>query len=135
MSLPWVRLDSHIASHDKVLALLSDTHPKRWQAAFSYVCAIGWSGDQGTDGRIPIAALPFIHGTKQTARLLVIDRGFGQLWREHIGGWEIVNFAERQELSAITAGKREAARVASEKANCVRWHGTKCWGAGGCSRD
>src|SRR5437868_7186513 len=61
MSLPWVRLDSNIASHDKILALLSDPSPKRWQAAASYMFALGWSGDHGTDGRIPQAALPFVH--------------------------------------------------------------------------
>jgi hypothetical protein len=131
MALPWFRVDSHIASHDKVLKLLSDPSPKRWQAAFSYVCAIGWSVDQGTDGQILPMALPFVHGTATTARLLVTYR----LWREAPHGWEIVNFAERQELSAITAGKQEARRVAAEKGNCSRWHGPDCWGPKGCGRD
>jgi hypothetical protein len=130
MALPWVRLDSHIASHDKILALTSDPSPKRFQAAFSYVCALGWSGDQGTDGRIPRVALPFVHGNTATARLLVTYR----LWKETQNGWEIVNYAERQELSVITAGKREARRISAEKANCSRWHGPKCWiGEAGCS--
>jgi hypothetical protein len=78
MSLPWVRIDSNIASHDKILQLLADPSAKRWQAAFSYVCAIGWSGDHGTDGRVPAMALPFVHGTTATARLLVTYR----LWEE-----------------------------------------------------
>lgn len=123
MALPWVRLDSHIASHDKILALLADPSPKRYQAAFSYVCAIGWSGDQGTDGRIPTTALPFVHGNAATARLLVKY----QLWDEGLACWTIRNFAERQELAVITAGKREMRRVAAEKGNCVRWHGPTCW--------
>jgi hypothetical protein len=128
MALPWVRLDSHIASHDKILALISDPSAKRWQAAFSYVSAIGWSGDQGTDGRVPKTALPF---TTSTARLLVKY----QLWDEALTGWTIRNFAERQELSVITAGKREMKRVAAEKGNCVRWHGPTCWEDGrGCAR-
>lgn len=129
MTLPWVRLDSHIGSHDKVLSLLSDPSPRRWQAAFSYVSALGWAGDQGTNGAIPRVALPFIHGTNVTARLLVTYR----LWEESLNGWQIVNFLERQELTAITAGKREAARIAGQKANCVRWHGPTCWGGDGCS--
>lgn len=129
MSLPWVRLDSHIGSHDKILNLLADPSPKRWQAAFSYTCALGWSGDQGTDGMIPAVALGFVHGTSVTARLLVKYR----LWQEELTGWSIVNFMERQELAAVTAGKREAARVASQKANCTRWHGPSCWKDGvGC---
>lgn len=130
MALPWVRLDSHIGSHDKILSLLADPSPKRWQAAFSYCCALGWSGDQGTDGRIPPVALGFIHGTTTTARLLVKYR----LWSEAVNGWEIVNYAERQELTVITAAKREGRRVAAEKANCNRWHGKNCWTEKGCAR-
>ena len=78
MGLPWVRLDANISTHDKILYLASDPSAARWQAAFSYVCAIGWSGDQGTDGRISQVALPFVHGTATTARLLVKY----QLWDE-----------------------------------------------------
>lgn len=131
MGLPWVRIDSHIASHDKVLNLLSDPSPKRWQAAFSYVCAIGWSGDQGTDGFVPKVALQFVHGSEATARLLVKYR----LWEEALTGWQIHNYADRQELAAITASKQEAKRMAAEKGNCSRWHGPDCWKKGrGCSR-
>jgi hypothetical protein len=131
MALPWVRLDSHIGSHDKILSLLADPSAKRFQAAFSYVCALGWSGDQGTDGRIPTPALPFVHGNAATARLLVKY----QLWDEGAGCWMIRNFAERQELAAITAGKRESRRFAAEKGNCSRWHGPTCWTDGkGCAR-
>lgn len=129
MSLPWVRLDSNIASHDKILNLLSDPSPKKWQASASYMFALGWSGDHGTDGRIPAAALPFIHGTAQTARLLV---KYG-LWEERPAAWEIRNFATRQELSVVTAGKQEMRRVAAEKANCTRWHDPGCWAKGRCS--
>lgn len=131
MTLPWVRLDSHIGSHDKILNLLSDPSPKRWQAAFSYVCALGWSGDQGTDGAVPTVALGFVHGTSTTARLLVKYR----LWEEALTGWTIVNYAERQELTVITAAKREGRRIAAEKANCARWHGPKCWNAKGCGHE
>lgn len=132
MSLPWVRLDSHIGSHDKILGLLADPSPKRWQAAFSYCCALGWAGDQGTDGFVPRVALGFVHANEGTARLLVKYR----LWEEGLTGWQIVNYLERQELAAVTAGKRESRRVASEKANCSRWHGPDCWIKGkGCRRE
>ena len=132
MALPWVRLDSHIGSHDKILALLSDPSPKRWQAAFSYVCAIGWSGDQGTDGFVPKVALNFVHGTDTTARLLVKYR----LWEEALTGWQIHNYANRQELSIVRESKEEAKRTSAAKANCTRWHGPECWKKGrGCSRN
>jgi hypothetical protein len=130
MALPWVRLDSHIASHDKILNLLGDPSARKWQAAFSYTCALGWSADQGTDGVIPVNALPFVHGTTTTARLLV---KYG-LWEERTNAFEIRNFAIRQQLNVITEAKQDARRIAAEKANCKRWHGDLCWKSGGCSR-
>jgi hypothetical protein len=126
VSLPWVRLDSQIASHDKVLKLLADPSPKRWQAAFSYVAALGYAGAHATDGAISRVALGFVHGTTATARLLVTYR----LWTEDSDGlgWHIVNYAERQELALVSAGKREMRRLAGEKANCTRWnHPKNCW--------
>lgn len=124
MPLPWVRLDSSIASHDKVLSLLSDPSPKKWQAVSSYVFGLGWSGQQGTDGRIPISALPFIHATTTTARLLV---KYG-LWDEISNGtgWTIRNYAERQQLTMVTEAKKATLTAAARKANCVRWHGEEC---------
>lgn len=122
MSLPWVRLDSNIATHDKILALAADPSTAKWQAAFSYTCSLGWSGGHGTDGFIPKTALPMVHGNPKTARLLEKYR----LWTEAPGGFRIVNFELRQELSAVAEGKKTALRVASAKANCVRWHGDSC---------
>jgi hypothetical protein len=132
MSLPWVRIDSHIGSHDKILALLADPSAKKWQAAFSYVCAIGWSGDQGTNGKVPKVALNFVHGDTKTARLLVIYR----LWEETLNGWKIVNFDARQETVESADSKRKAREMASQKANCIRWHGVDCWNKQkGCTHD
>lgn len=122
MSLPWVRLDSDIASHDKVLNLLSDDDPLRWQAFSSYVCALGWSGGHGTDGRVPRASLPFVHGTPETARLL---EKYG-LWDVAPGGWQIRNFEERQETAVVREAKTSARKEASRKGNCVRHHGAEC---------
>jgi hypothetical protein len=128
MTLPWVRIDSNLASHDKILALVHDPSPRRWQAAFSYVCAIGWSADRGTDGEIPPTALPFIHGTRTTSRLLVDH----YLWEPNgHGGWVIHNFADRQ----ITKATADKIRGDAQRAACVRWHGPDCWIDGvGCSR-
>lgn len=124
MPLPWVRLDSSIASHDKILALLSDPSPKRWQAVSSYMFGLGWSGQQGTDGKVPSSALPFIHATTATARLLV---KYG-LWDENGTGtgWTIRNWAERQQAVAMTDEARTRLSAAGRKANCVRWHGEDC---------
>lgn len=128
MALPWVRLDANIASHDKILHLLSDPSPKKWQAAASYMFALGWAGGTGTDGHIPTAALPFVHGTATTARLLVKYR----LWDEATAGFQIHNFDHRQELLIVSESKRAAQRAGALKGNCIRHHGPDCgcWRAG-----
>ena len=127
MGLPWVRLDANIASHDKILALLSDPSTKKWQAFASYVSGLGWAGGAGTDGFIPKAALPHIHGTSATARLL---EKYG-LWDEARVGWTIRNYHKRQSLSAVAESVRATKQRASAKGNCVRHHGAEC----GCWKD
>jgi hypothetical protein len=122
MALPWVRLDSNVASHDKILRLLSDPSPKRFQAAASYMFSLAWSGGTGTDGHIPSAALPFVHGTPATARLLVKY----QLWDEATAGFTIRNFLYRQELAIVAEAKRTAQRLGAAKGNCIRHHGSEC---------
>jgi hypothetical protein len=122
VSLPWVRLDSSIASHDKTLSLLADPSPKRWQAMTSYLFALGWCGEHGTDGEISAVALPFVHGTKATAALLV-KYGF---WETTERGWKIRNYAQRQELAVVTEGKRAAQRLSAIRTNCKRYHGQNC---------
>lgn len=122
MALPWVRLDANIASHDKILSLLDDPSPKRWQAAASYVFALGWAGGTGSDGHIKPSALRMVHGTSATARLLV---KYG-LWEEKDHGWLIHNYAARQELTIVTEAKRSSQRLAARKTNCERYHGKNC---------
>lgn len=129
MPLPWIRLDSNIASHPKILDLMSRRDGPR---AFAlYACALGYAGGHGTDGHIPFAALPMLHGTRKLGDLLVEVR----LWEPHQTGWMIHNYALRQELEVVTAAKREAKRIAGAKGNCVKYHGSACWIPGqGCSR-
>jgi hypothetical protein len=130
MGLPWFRVDSNIGIHDKTLALFSDPSTAKYQAFSSYICSIGWSTGAGTDGKIPKTALGFVHGTAKTARLLEKYR----LWTEVTGGWQIVNFATRQQISVVSDAKAEARHLASQKANCVRHHGDSCWKRDHCSR-
>ena len=121
MSLPWVRLDSNIASHDKILALLAQRDGAK--AFVLYVCALGYAGGHGTDGLIPKYALNVLHGNDRLARML-ID---GRLWEyDDKGEYRIRNFDARQELALVTEGKRAAQSMGGRKAMCQRWHGSDC---------
>lgn len=120
MGLPWVRLDSNIASHDKILALLDERNGVK--AAWMYVCSLGYCGGHGTDGLVKFNVLPFVHGTKQLAGLLV-QHG---LLAPDPEGWRIPNWDERQQSSGDTGRVRAAQSAGARKANCVRWHGEDC---------
>lgn len=120
MGLPWVRLDSNIATHDKVIA--AREHPKGKQAMCLYMFALAWSGGAGTDGHIPRAAVSYLRGTPTEIAVLV-EAG---LWESNGDGWNIRNFAQRQETEAVTDQKRHDRRISSLRANCVRWHGPDC---------
>lgn len=131
MALSWARLDVNISTHDKMLNLLSDPAGARFQAAASYMFGIGWAVGHETDGRIPASALPFIHGTKKTADLLV---HYG-LWMPAVGAWTIPNFAEYQQSSAKTLAIGVERSLAGSKGACRKNHGPKCWIEGiGCSK-
>jgi len=125
VSLPWVRLDSNIAHHDKVLWLISQ--PNGYRAFSVYIFGLGYSGGQGTDGHIPPHALPSIHGTEKLAQMLVESR----LWTFHEtgDGYRIHNYSDRQELALISESKRAAQRLSARRTNCKRYHGTgcECW--------
>ena len=131
MGLPWFRMDSNFASHDKILALLSDPSAARWQACVSYVSSIGWSNAAGSNGKVPRNALVFVHGTTKTARLLEKYR----LWEEVPGGYRIVNFDKRNPLSEVREHLEQAKAQAGRKANCVRWHGDSCWQDDHCTKE
>jgi hypothetical protein len=126
MGLPWVRLDSTIASHDKTIRVVGEKGGKGAMAV--YMFALGWCGAQGTDGFIPRAALLMLHGTPADARLLEAS----ELWDADPdgSGWWVRNWERRQESSAMSAAKREKARQAGLKSGCVRrghLPGCTCW--------
>lgn len=122
MALPWVRLDANIAQHDKIMHLLSDPSPKKWQAAASYMFSLAWAGGAGTDGKVYRAALAAVHGTEATARLLEKYT----LWEPDTAGWKIRNYEERQELAFVAEAKRAAQKLGGIKGNCLRRHGPDC---------
>lgn len=121
MTLPWVRLDSTFPTHDKVLDLVEHGQAG-YRAGFVYCCSLAHCGAQGTDGLITFAALPFVHGRKADAALLVEVR----LWVPHPNGWLIPNYPVRQQSSAETEVIRRKQSMGAKRANCKRWHGEHC---------
>jgi hypothetical protein len=124
MGLPWVRLDANIGTHDKLLALIHAHEPRTNRAsertnrglaaAAVYMFGLAWAGGQGTDGYLPRAVLPYIHGSERTADLLEA----AGLWDpdDQSDGWWIHNFAGRQAIAEIRE-RSEAARQAAK----TRW--------------
>ena len=124
MTLPWVRLDSNIGTHDKITPL-QETADGR-SALVLYMCSLGWSGGHATDGFIPRSSLRAIAPALPKPEKLAIQLVEARVWSYMEGGWRIHNYDERQQLEAISAGKRAARSAASAKANCQRWHGKSC---------
>lgn len=120
MGLPWVRLDSNIASHDKILDLLGRKNGRG--IAFSYLCCIAYGGLNDTDGHVPFAALPFVHATRADMATLVSVGLLTPTQR----GWQVVNYGDRQQLSTTTQVIRTAQSVGAQKGNCIRHHGPEC---------
>lgn len=110
-TLAWVRLDTAMPRNQKILSLLGmkDGH----RAAFVYVCALSYAGEQGTDGFIPSPALPMIHGRQADAERLV-DVG---LLVPCPGGWAIHDWADYQQTNAETERRTARMRAMAE----ARW--------------
>lgn len=123
MGLPWVRLDSNIASHDKTWRLMSKG--ARGRSAFTvYVCALGWCGAHGTNGHVPRDILAAVHGRPSDASTLV---EVGLFDPDPDGdGWWIRNYLDRQQSREVSELTRGARRRASRIANCRRWHTQPC---------
>lgn len=123
MGLPWVRLDTNIGTHDKILDLLAK--PNGCKAFVLYVCALGYAGGHATDGKVPRSALPICHGTPKLAESLIEVR----LWEyDKTGGgtYRIRNWDQRQELGFVTEAKRTAQKIGGKKGACIRYHGADC---------
>lgn len=117
MTLPWVRLDTGFPRNPKTLDLLSRGAPGR-SALVTYVFSLAYAGEQGTDGFIPLTALPYLHATRRTADLLV-DAG---LWKPDPTGYTVHDWADYQPSTHEHRTRAKRARLAS----CKRWHPDGC---------
>lgn len=114
MGLPWIRLDTTLASNPKVLELVDD---KKHRAVMAYILGLTYSGGHGLDGFIPRAALPFIHATAADAKSLV---SVG-MWTARAGGWDINGWTEFQVSDEEARKRRQRAQAAAAK----RWSAEK----------
>ena len=112
MPLPWVRLDTAMPDHPKIIDLV-DGHREGRAAAFVWVCSLAYAGKHGTDGFIPKGALQRINGRQSDAKLLVTVG----LWKDEGVGWTINGWAEFQESNEETQKRADKAR----KAAFARW--------------
>jgi len=137
MPLPWVRLDTAMPDHPKIIELVDQHGDAGMAAAFVWVCSLAYAGKHGTNGAIQRGLLPRLNGKAKHAALLVRVR----LWDEAEGGWVIHNFDEYNgvavDLDAMfspqarsNGGKARAANMTPEersasasKAAQARWNG------------
>lgn len=115
MALPWVRLDTAMPRNHKILDVIEQKDGYR--AAFVYLAALSYSGEQGTAGFIPRSALPFIHARAVDVTKLVAARLF--VLSPDGGGWDIHDWAEFQPTTEEHLKRSNRARNAA----AVRWAG------------
>ncbi|QDQ93723.1 hypothetical protein FND50_25170 [Rhodococcus sp. WB9] len=117
MGLPWARTDTNLPTHDKILDLIG-MGPKGKGAAFVYVSSYLYAADNGTDGLIKKAVLPFIHCNQAEAKLLVAVG----LWEaEPPSNYRIKNYGTKQAVGFAQQALHEARSAAGKKGADSRW--------------
>lgn len=118
MSLPWIRLDTNVFDHPKILNLLEldeddDTAPGR-RALTLYFFGLTYTGKHELDGFVPRSAIRLIGASKADAQHLV-DVG---LWiSDGTAGWNTHGWADRQASTEEAKARSEKARKAAQ----TRW--------------
>lgn len=136
MPLPWVRLDTSMPDHPKIVELVDEHGDAGMAAAFVWCCALAYSGKHGTDGMIRRGQLSRINGRAKHAALLVKVGLFDAV----DGGWLIHDYADYQTAVNFDAvfggsarsngGKARAANMSAEERSAsasraaqARWSG------------
>lgn len=110
MGLQWIRLDTDMFDHPKLIGLIESND---FRAIVVHIAGMAYSGKHSTDGFIPREVLRRIDGRSADARRLVEE----ELWTESIGGWDINGWDEYQISDDETKKRRDKARKAAE----MRW--------------
>lgn len=129
MGLPWVRMDTSLPGHDKVLDLIDQRgRVKALQALCVYQFGIEYAAAHGTDGLIKRSGLRAIHATTAEADMLVSV----QLWDPDPDGvgWWIHNYARRNQSAETSEDIQERTARAGRASGCARKghpKGCRCW--------
>lgn len=107
----WIRFDTSIFDHPKMLVLESD---RRFRTMISHIKGLCYSGKHGLAGFIPAVALPRIGVSMADARQLVE----ADLWVPVPGGWTINGWKEYQLADEESLRRSEKAQAAAR----ARWN-------------
>ncbi|MCA4754796.1 hypothetical protein H8Z60_19905 [Mycolicibacterium fortuitum] len=108
--LPWIRLQTTIFEHPKVLILKED---KQWKAIVAYLECMTYSGRHGLAGYVPKTAIRLLHITAGDVAKLVNEG----LLAAAPGGWQINGWDEYQLADPESLARSEKAK----KAAAARW--------------
>lgn len=109
-NLPWIRLQTTMFEHPKVLNLKED---KQWRAIVSHLEAMAYTGRHALAGYVPKAAIRLLHITMADVNRLVSEG----LWDPEPGGWQINGWSEYQLADEEALARSEKAK----KAAAARW--------------
>lgn len=112
MALQWIRLDTSVFDHPKMLELLD---ARAHRAINLHLFGMTYTGKHGLDGFVPRTTLRIIGATPADAKRLV-DAG---LWHPEPTGWSINGWDEYQISNDETKARKSKARAAA----IARWHG------------
>ena len=111
MGLPWIRLDTNMPDHPKVLGLLTEKDGRA--LAFVWICCMAYAGKHETAGFVPREAISRVNA-KPADMAALVRHG---LLTEIPGGWEIHGWDDYQLSSDEHRERRERAKYAA----AVRW--------------
>jgi len=110
-SLSWVRLDTALPDHPKMMELYESGD---YRAALLYVWGLTYAGKQSTDGYVPkrIVTTRLEGRIRDASRLVSVG-----LWHESSGGY-LINGWDEYQVSDDAARKR---KDRAQKAAAARW--------------
>jgi hypothetical protein len=115
VGLPWIRLDTDMPDHPKILGLLAEKDGKA--VAFVWLCCMAYAGKHETAGFVPREAISRVNGRPADMATLVRHG----LLTECAGGWDIHGWDDYQ----LSSDEHRARRERAKHAAAIRWSKTE----------